>query len=92
MGLQADLNSRLSAFRRWLLLFLWRGVRGDTAGWDGVSTISNLMRFFFCKGLHTKESRALSRGCAASAVLLVAISRSSAGAEAAARASVARQP
>lgn len=51
---------------------------------------------FFCKGLHTKEIRAMSCGCAASAVLLVAITRSSAGAEAgaeaAARASVARQP
>lgn len=46
VGLQADLNSRLSAFRLWLLLFLWRGVRGDSAGWDGVSTISNLKRFF----------------------------------------------
>lgn len=47
VGLQADLNSRLSAFRFWLLLFLWRGVRGGAAGWDGVSTISNLMRGFF---------------------------------------------
>lgn len=90
MGLQADLNCRLPAFRRWLLLFLWRGVRGDAAGWDGVSTISNGAVFY--KGLHTKESRALSCGCAASAVLLVAITRSSAGAEVAARASVARQP
>lgn len=44
--LQADLNYHLAAFRWRLLLFLWRGVRGDTAGWDGVSTISNLMRFF----------------------------------------------
>lgn len=36
MGSLAGLNSRLSAFRRRLLLFLRRGVRGDTAGWDGV--------------------------------------------------------
>lgn len=47
---------------------------------------------FSSAGLCTKERRAASCGCAASAVLLVAITRSSAGAEAAARASVARQP
>lgn len=39
-----------------------------------------------------RRIRAASCGCAASAVLRVAITRSSSGAEAAARASVARQP
>lgn len=70
------------------------GGAGDTAGCDGVSTISNLMQFFLQGFAHKGD--AMSCGCAASAVLLVAITRSSAGAEAgaeaAARASVARQP
>lgn len=65
-------------------------MRGYRAGCDGG--FHHLKYAVLTADLGTKESRAASCGRAASAVLLVAISRSSDGAEVAARASVARQP